>query len=503
MLVKSITSISWGPTGRRDKASPGQVRAANTLTAMRQRLLVGLAFADAALLTIALIVASFIVFDAQPLSDAVLDQTQGRSLLSIIVISIVSSLIGSALVAAVMPQGPPRPTYSRGALATLFAFFVVSAQIVLWRPYYSRNHLFIALAIWVGTVLVLRLALRLRAWTERLVVVTSSDAIVRALNSTPHVTVVGVIDPAATGPLPAPPVDTILTVDLSAPWSREITRYVSATSVAGREVRPLNEVYEESTGRVPLDHLSEGWEIEISLLRKLPFLPFKHAVDLFLVVLTLPLWLPVVAIVALLVRVVDGGPVIFRQVRVGRRGELIELFKFRTMRVDAEAQGARQATGDDPRITRLGAFLRSVRLDELPQFFNVLRGELSLIGPRPEQVSFVEKYREAIPFYDQRHLVRPGITGWAQVRHGYAASEEETIEKLSYDFYYLKHMSPLLDLEVLARSVWTVASASGTKPKAARPSTEEAAALAAEAREQAESDRQDRRKGTIDTDDQH
>ncbi|MFC7489529.1 MULTISPECIES: sugar transferase [unclassified Knoellia] len=462
---------------------------------MRQRLLVGTACADAALLFIALVAASVVVFDAQPFSDAVIAQTQGRGLLRIMTIAVISSAVGSALVAAVTPQGPPRPTYSRGALGALFAFFVITAQIVLFRPYYSRNHLFISLAIWLCLVVLLRALLRLRPWTERLVVVTSSNAIVQALDDTPHITVVGVIDPSATGPLSAPPPDTILTVDLSAPWSREVTRYVSATSVAGREVRPLNEVYERHTGRVPLGHLSEGWEIETSLLRKLPFLPVKHAVDLVLVVLTLPLWLPVVALVALLVRVVDGSPVIFRQVRVGRRGEMVELFKFRTMRADAEDHGARQATGDDPRITPLGHVLRSVRLDELPQFFNILRGELSLIGPRPEQVTFVEKYREAIPFYDQRHLVRPGITGWAQVRHGYAASEEETIEKLSYDFYYLKHMSPLLDLEVLARSVWTVVSASGTKPKAARPSLEEAAALEAEAREQAVEDqhqRQDR-----------
>lgn len=461
--------------------------------------------ADAALLFVAFVVAAFLLFDGHPFSDAVQVQTQGRGLMSILVIALIGSLLGSALVAAVMPQGPPRPTFSRAALSALFAFLAITAQIVLARPYYSRPHLFATLAIWLGLVLLLRALLRLRPWTERLVVITSSHAIVRALDATPHISVVDVIDPAETGPLPAPPHDTVLTVDLSAPWSREVTRYVSATSVAGREVRPLNEVYEENTGRVPLGHLSEGWEIETSLLRKLPFLPFKHAVDLALVVLTLPLWLPVIAIVAVLVRVVDGSPVIFRQVRVGRRGEPVELFKFRTMRADAEAQGARQATGDDPRITPLGGFLRSVRLDELPQFFNVLRGELSLIGPRPEQVSFVEKYREAIPFYDQRHLVRPGITGWAQVRHGYAASEEETIEKLSYDFYYLKHMSPLLDLEVLARSVWTVASASGTKPKATRPSAEEEEALRAEAREQSESDRQDRqgrRDRTIDPDHQ-
>lgn len=450
---------------------------------MRQRHLVGLVCADAALLAVAFVVAAFLRFGAHPFSDSVLAQTQGRALTQIFVIAIVSAVLGDALVAAVMPQGPPRPTYARGALGALFTFLSITAMIVLLRPYYSRPHLFTTLAVWVVLVLALRLALRLRPWTERLVVVTAADSLVRELDATPHITVVGVIDPEARGPLPAPPPDTVLTVDLSARWSREVTAYVSATSVAGREVRPLNEVYEEHTGRVPLGHLSEGWEIETSLLRKMPFLPFKHAVDLVLVVLTLPLWMPVVGLVALLVRVVDGSPVIFRQVRVGRRGELVELIKFRTMRADAEEDGAKQATGDDPRITPLGRFLRSVRLDELPQFFNVLRGELSLIGPRPEQVSFVEKYREAIPFYEQRHLVRPGITGWAQVRHGYAASEEETIEKLSYDFYYLKHMSPLLDLEVLARSVWTVLSASGTKPRV-RASAEEAAALEREAAEQ-------------------
>src|SRR5205823_1582792 len=139
------------------------------------------------------------------------------------------------------------------------------------------------------------------------------------------------------------------------------------------------------------------------------------------------------------------GSVIYRQVRVGWKGKNFEVLKFRSMRTDAEsANGAQWATQDDPRVTRVGRFIRKYRLDELPQFLNVIRGDMSFVGPRPERPVFVESLRQAIPYYDERHSVRPGITGWAQVQYGYGASLEDAYRKLEYDLFYLKNMSILL-----------------------------------------------------------
>jgi lipopolysaccharide/colanic/teichoic acid biosynthesis glycosyltransferase len=147
---------------------------------------------------------------------------------------------------------------------------------------------------------------------------------------------------------------------------------------------------------------------------------------------------------------------------VGLDGRSFTLYKFRTMRSDW-GTGPRFADAGDDRLTRVGKVLRRFRVDELPQLWNVLRGDLSLVGPRPEQRPFVEQFSQTIPFYGHRHLVRPGITGWSQVNFGYADSEADTVEKLSFDLYYVKHLSPWLDLEVLGRSVWTVLSGFGAR----------------------------------------
>jgi lipopolysaccharide/colanic/teichoic acid biosynthesis glycosyltransferase len=185
--------------------------------------------------------------------------------------------------------------------------------------------------------------------------------------------------------------------------------------------------------------------------------------DALVTALTLPLWVAVGAMVALYIKLTSPGPVLFRQERIGHEGQPFTMYKFRTMDEDAEKDGPRFATEDDDRLSRGAPFLRKSRLDEIPQLWNVLKGDMSLVGPRAEQVPFVHAFRKQIPFYDHRHLVRPGITGWAQVNYGYADDQADTIEKLTYDLYYIKHMSPVMDLRVLWKSVWTVLTGAGAR----------------------------------------
>jgi exopolysaccharide biosynthesis polyprenyl glycosylphosphotransferase len=163
---------------------------------------------------------------------------------------------------------------------------------------------------------------------------------------------------------------------------------------------------------------------------------------------------PILLVTALVVKLESPGPALFKQERTGRGGRSFTIFKFRTMRNDAEAQqGPTWAKKDDPRVTRLGKLLRKTRLDELPQFWNVFRGDMSFVGPRPERPFFVEKIASAEPAYRLRHVVRPGVTGWAQVKYRYGATVEDSIEKLRYDLYYVFRWSPLLDLEVVLETV--------------------------------------------------
>ena len=163
---------------------------------------------------------------------------------------------------------------------------------------------------------------------------------------------------------------------------------------------------------------------------------------------------PLLPLIALAIKLDSPGPALFRQLRVGEGEKLFQVAKFRTMRQDAEAAtGAVWAQKNDPRVTRLGRFLRKSRLDELPQLFNVLMGTMSLVGPRPERPEFVETLEQRIPYYAKRHFVKPGVTGWAQVRYPYGASEEDALEKLRFDLYYVKNYSLLFDLTILLETV--------------------------------------------------
>jgi exopolysaccharide biosynthesis polyprenyl glycosylphosphotransferase len=167
--------------------------------------------------------------------------------------------------------------------------------------------------------------------------------------------------------------------------------------------------------------------------------------------------LPIMGLTAVLVRATSPGPALFRQTRVGLGGSTFTLFKFRSMYQDAEARtGAVWATRDDPRITPLGRWLRRLRLDELPQLFNVIRGEMSVVGPRPERPEFVEVLQERIPFYVQRHCIKPGITGWAQINHKYGDTIEDSLKKLEYDLYYIKNLALSLDAYIIFHTAKTM-----------------------------------------------
>lgn len=222
----------------------------------------------------------------------------------------------------------------------------------------------------------------------------------------------------------------------------------------GLVIDDANALIERLDGKLPLEGLipsnlifSDGFKISAGKLLA------RRLVSIGISLTGLLLCLPFIPFIMLAVRLSSPGPIFFAQTRVGRHGQPFTLVKFRTMRTDAEADGAVWATTNDPRVTRVGKFLRSSRLDEIPQLWNVLKGDMSFVGPRPERPEFVGWLAKEIPFYELRHMIRPGLTGWAQVRYQYGASLEESKRKLEYDLYYVKHLSLGLDLLIMFETV--------------------------------------------------
>jgi sugar transferase (PEP-CTERM system associated) len=235
--------------------------------------------------------------------------------------------------------------------------------------------------------------------------------------------------------------------------------------MAGVRFAQLPSVYEEYTGKIAVENLRPSWLIFSEGFAKVtPFGGVTRIIDVMGSSVMLLLALPVMALAALAVKLTSPGPVLYEQQRVGMNGRVFTIYKFRSMRADAEAgTGAVWATpGHDPRVTTVGRILRRTRIDELPQLWNVLRGEMSLVGPRPERPEFVWTLSEQIPFYGQRHAVRPGLTGWAQVRYAYGASVEDSMEKLQYDLYYIKNRSLALNLYIIFETLKTVLVRSGS-----------------------------------------
>ena len=223
---------------------------------------------------------------------------------------------------------------------------------------------------------------------------------------------------------------------------------------ASPQVVGLAGFFEHVFGSVPLNHLSPTWLMSLLHLRQRPYSrAAKRVFDVVAAALSLVLSAPLIGAIALVLRCMSG-PVLYRQIRVGQGGKLFEMYKFRTMRVDAEEEGhCRWAAENDPRTTPFGRLLRRTHLDELPQFWNVLRGDMSVVGPRPERPDFIAQLEEVVPYWGLRLLIKPGLTGWAQVHFGYASDIDGATSKLSYDLWYLRHRSAVLDFAICLKTV--------------------------------------------------
>ena len=294
---------------------------------------------------------------------------------------------------------------------------------------------------------------------------------------TPYYEIVGFVDDA-----PHPSCDCIGSVPVlggvdrlgDVVWDQRVDEIVIASSDVSGEllqflidcyehgvaITPMPLLYERLTGKIAVEHAGNQWHVALPLQSRptrTAEAVLKRMLDLVGGLVLVGLLLVLLPFIALAIRLDTPGPVLYRQQRVGWRGRVFTALKFRSMVQDAEPDGEAQwATKDDPRVTRVGRWLRRTRLDELPQAWNVLRGEMSLVGPRPERPEFVEQLQRVIPFYRARLAIKPGLTGWAQINYGYGNSVEASLAKLQYDLYYLKHQSFWFDLLILARTVHVV-----------------------------------------------
>jgi len=336
---------------------------------------------------------------------------------------------------------------SRVVLVSVSLCFLGLLGVVsLTRWYYSRTFLGVSYG------LTLLWQWLLAGWGRRLRLGLVPGALTEAIYALPGVHWYWLSDKQAVAGLDG------IVVDLHDDLSPEWIRFLADCRLRGLPVYHAATVWEGMTGRVSLAHLGEG------LLPMPPdpaYLFLKRVGETGLILLALPVLVPLAALVALAVWWDSPGPVLFWQERMGQGGKPFRMVKFRSMRV--QPAGTQFARVGDHRLTRVGKWIRRFRLDELPQLWHVLRGEMSLIGPRPEQVPFAQEFSQCIPYYMCRHLVKPGITGWAQVNQGYAAGVQETRLKLEYDLYYVKYLSLWLDGLIIAKTIKTIMTGFGSR----------------------------------------
>jgi len=424
---------------------------------MARRFIVSVFVSDLIALGVALFASAWLVFGV---GEATIPE--GSSLLPFAALMAVGAAIGSWVNGRAWANSVPRPTYGRAFAIVASASMFTAVSLVLSRVYWSRPMFALTVVIWFTLAAAHRAVRRRRPWTEAMVIVTDEKQLAEELRVSDHADVVAVYSSTEEAPDRLIADDVSLVLDLRSVLSESMAQFVSSASIAGAIIRPLANVYEQHTGRFLMVHLAEGWEISEPVARS-RYAPVKRVIDVFLVAIAAPLWVPIAIIVWLLVRIDSKGPALYRQERVGRGNQPFTLYKFRSMVDDAEANGPRFASVDDPRVTSVGRLIRKTRLDEIPQMWNVVVGDLSLVGPRPERPVFVQQFEREIPFYRSRHLIRPGLTGWAQVNQGYGDSVADAVDKLTYDLYYVKNSSIWLDLQIIGATVWTVLSGSGAR----------------------------------------
>lgn len=336
-------------------------------------------------------------------------------------------------------------------LSTSIAYLAVMAIVALGRFYYSRSFLLVA---YFSSMLALLLIYRLTFRDRNLLFAVVPGGMARELMKLEGVEWLHLYMPEVTRPIDG------VVVDLHQKLSGQWVRFISNCSLKRIPVYHAAVVFEATTGRVSLSHLSKGLldDFRLSPL----YVLLKRMVDILLVLITSPLTLPLLVVTAVTIKLSSLGAVFFLQERIGQGGRPFRMVKFRSMRGEA-GPNARFASDEYQRITGVGRILRRYRLDELPQLWNILKGDMSLIGPRPEQVPFAAQFEKEIPFYVYRHLVKPGLTGWAQVTHGYAVGVDQTRAKLEHDLYYIKYFSFWLDLWILGKTLRTVLTGFGAR----------------------------------------
>ena len=252
-----------------------------------------------------------------------------------------------------------------------------------------------------------------------------------------------------------------LVVNLHNNLSSEQEKFIADCSINNITVYHSERIREMLDGKVQTMHLSEN---TLGSLQPDPiYFMLKRFWESALIIICSPLLIALMLIVAILIKLDSKGPVIFTQLRIGQGGKPFKIYKFRSMSINKNTSNSKFATEEHHRITKLGYLIRKIRIDETPQFWNVLKGDMALIGPRPEQESFVKEFEKEIPFYGYRHILKPGITGWAQTVHGYVDNTDSTREKLAYDLYYIKYLSFWLDINIFFRTLKTMMTGFGAK----------------------------------------